>query len=56
MKLSRRTWAVLAGVLVLALGAGGFAAWQYTNLFLPDRLCDGAVAARGAARGRGPRP
>ncbi|MFE2172523.1 hypothetical protein [Kitasatospora sp. NPDC059462] len=50
MKLSRRTWAVLAGVLVLALGAGGFAAWQYTNLFLPDRLCDGAVAAEDAER------
>ncbi|MFF2955795.1 hypothetical protein ACFVVU_31165 [Kitasatospora sp. NPDC057965] len=44
MRPSRRTWAVLAGVLVLALGAGGFAAWRYTGLFLPDRLCDGAVA------------
>ncbi len=50
MKLSRRTWAILAGVLVLALGAGGFAAWQYTNLFLPDRLCDGAVATKDAER------
>ncbi|MFJ8434401.1 hypothetical protein ACIQ9P_24155 [Kitasatospora sp. NPDC094019] len=46
MKLSRRTRAVVAGVLVLALGAGGFAIWRWTNLFLPGRLCDGAVAAK----------
>ncbi|MFD8699167.1 hypothetical protein [Kitasatospora purpeofusca] len=48
MKLSRRTWAILAGVLVLALGVGGFVSWQYPNLFLPDRLCDGAVATKDA--------
>ncbi|MEV0194002.1 hypothetical protein AB0I39_36475 [Kitasatospora purpeofusca] len=46
MRLSRRTWFVVVGVLVLALGGGGFATWQYTNLFLPDRLCDGAVSAK----------
>ncbi|MEK2494274.1 hypothetical protein WN990_32470 [Kitasatospora purpeofusca] len=50
MRLSRRTWFVVVGVLVLALGAGGFATWQYTNLFLPDRLCDGVVAAKDAER------
>ncbi|WP_405006759.1 hypothetical protein OHV13_24035 [Kitasatospora purpeofusca] len=37
-------------MLVLALGAGGYASWQYTNLYLPDRLCDGAVAAKDAQR------
>ncbi|WP_406112060.1 hypothetical protein [Kitasatospora purpeofusca] len=46
MTISRRTWAVVVGVLVLALGAGGFATWRWTNLFLPDRLCDGAVATK----------
>ncbi|MFB6894231.1 hypothetical protein ACFCX4_33535 [Kitasatospora sp. NPDC056327] len=50
MRLSRRAWAIVAGVLVLALGAGGFATWRYTNLFLPDRLCAGAVASKDAQR------
>ncbi|MFB7473890.1 hypothetical protein [Kitasatospora sp. NPDC056184] len=50
MKTSRRFWAIVAGVLVLALGAGGYVSWQYPNLFLPDRLCDGAVAAEDAER------
>ncbi|MFF7458405.1 hypothetical protein [Kitasatospora sp. NPDC008115] len=50
MKPSRRAWAIVAGVLVLALGAGGYVSWQYPNLFLPDRLCDGAVAAEDAER------
>lgn len=50
MKLSRRAWVILAGVLVLALGAGGYASWQYTNLYLPDRLCDGAIDAKDAER------
>ncbi|MFE7559738.1 hypothetical protein [Kitasatospora sp. NPDC057500] len=46
MKLSRRAWMLMAAALVLVLGAGGFATWRYTNLFLPDRLCDGAVATK----------
>ncbi|MER7705653.1 hypothetical protein ABTX81_22525 [Kitasatospora sp. NPDC097605] len=50
MKLSPRTWTILAGVLALAIGAGGFAAWRYTDLFLPDRLCDGAVATEDVRR------
>ncbi len=45
MRLSRRAWALVAAV-VLVLAAGGYASWQYTDLFLPDRLCDGAVAAK----------
>ncbi len=45
MTISRRAWAIIAGVLVLVVGAGGYASWRY-NLFLPDRLCDGAVAAK----------
>ncbi|MFC5665633.1 hypothetical protein ACFP3U_21965 [Kitasatospora misakiensis] len=50
MRSSRKVWAVVAGVLVLALGVGGFVSWQYPNLFLPDRLCDNAVAAKDAER------
>ncbi|MFB7678072.1 hypothetical protein ACFC26_42405 [Kitasatospora purpeofusca] len=48
MKLSRRTLAILAGVVLLVLGTGGLVSWQFPNLFLPDRLCDGAVAAKDA--------
>ncbi|MGW6916773.1 hypothetical protein ACWGB8_23545 [Kitasatospora sp. NPDC054939] len=48
MNTSRRTRRLLRlGVpsLVLALAAGGWVAWQYTDLLVPDPLCGGAVAA-----------
>ncbi|MBP0450155.1 hypothetical protein J5Y04_11405 [Kitasatospora sp. RG8] len=41
---ARRVLLIVVPVLVLALGAGGYAAWRYTDLFTPDRLCGGAVA------------
>ncbi|MFF8774631.1 hypothetical protein [Kitasatospora sp. NPDC015120] len=50
MRLSRRAWTLVAAALVLVLGAGGFATWRYTNLFVPDRLCDGAVATKDVQR------
>ncbi|MEV6972696.1 hypothetical protein [Kitasatospora sp. NPDC093806] len=49
MTLPRRAL-LLGAALVLVLGGGGLAAWRYTDLFLPDRLCDGAVAAEDAKR------
>ncbi|MFE6870847.1 hypothetical protein ACFVFS_30350 [Kitasatospora sp. NPDC057692] len=50
MRLSRRAWTLVAAALVLVLGAGGFATWRYTDLFVPDRLCDGAVATKDVRR------
>ncbi|MER5354392.1 hypothetical protein ABT093_29190 [Kitasatospora sp. NPDC002551] len=50
MRFSRRTWAIAVGAVVLVLGVGGYVSWQYPNLLLPDRLCDGAVSAADAER------
>ncbi|MGW4896808.1 hypothetical protein ACWEQL_31800 [Kitasatospora sp. NPDC004240] len=51
---TRRILLIGVPVLALLLGLGGYATWNYTNLFTPDRLCDGAVATADVQKVLGP--